>query len=60
MNVKIVLVLDINFFFQHQNNYSNQILHILATQLDNVEISINNISNNLSLQNPKNLENKIN
>ena len=38
---------------QQQNNYSNQILHTIATQLDHVEISVNHISNYISLQNPK-------
>ena len=44
---------------QQQNNYSNQILHTIATQLDHVEISINHISNYISLQNPKIQKDKI-
>ena len=44
---------------QQQNNYSNQILHTIATQLDHVKIFINHISNYISLQNPKNQTDKI-
>ena len=44
---------------QQQNNYSNQILHTIVTQLYHIEISINHISNYISLQNLKNQADKI-